>query len=751
MARFSFFERVDISEVAKQANLASYTPEIALEGLVTGVDNLRTDVYLSPRFAEMARAHIARLIVQYGNVEDLVQEDPLVRVPQPRVSNFVGRAQGPPQPIPAKPLDSGAEFKRGLVELQLSALNQAKAQGNIAIDLLARVAVLKMLRNELAAQFLQVLERCRAKLKSYEGPRTSPKGIELRDRFLKLQVAKKIVLRKAGQDLFETLREVEKESLLRMRRSLFGDVSTGTYELFLNRLLFTDDGRDDYLNAEQYVMLGNYERDPDRFQLMLEIATGFLQALELTNGSDADSAIDGLLSVPENAQELVGSGVPEDGTPRGKGQRALLVAWLQELERADVIAHVIASYEVSPLLGEYSPLINPQQLKNALISRTERKRVEQLLDEHGKVSPEKLQAAVKRVEAYGGADRAKFAGRFLSDFMRYHRDLRRLEALNSASDSVNVIANEKLRELSSINSTLYEFLLPEEQKPAEDKVIDHIILKADIRDSTMLTRTLYERGLNPASYFSLNFYEPINKLLPKYGASKVFIEGDAVILAMFEREGEQNFGVARTCMLAREMIDVVRGYNEQSQKSGLPVLELGLGICYQDSPPMYLMDGSSRIMISKALNESDRLSSCSKGARKYLANAGSLFNVFSFQTVDDADTAGIPEEFLLRYNIGGIHINAAAFTKLQQEISLETRDVLLPMLWGQERVRLYSGLVPLGSGVFHPIVVREARVAHIDARDFAVKDWTDRKYYEVCANTAVYDLVRAAARSGSTS
>ena len=31
-------------------------------------------------------------------------------------------------------------------------------------------------------------------------------------------------------------------------------------------------------------------------------------------------------------------------------------------------------------------------------------------------------------------------------------------------------------------------------------------------------RTLVSRGLNPASYFSLNFYEPINKLLPKYGA-----------------------------------------------------------------------------------------------------------------------------------------------------------------------------------------------------------------------------------------
>ena len=47
---------------------------------------------------------------------------------------------------------------------------------------------------------------------------------------------------------------------------------------------------------------------------------------------------------------------------------------------------------------------------------------------------------------------------------------------------------------------------------------------------------------------------------------------------------------------------------------------------------MYLMDGSHRIMISKALNESDRLSGCSKGARRFITRE-TPFNVFSFQTV----------------------------------------------------------------------------------------------------------------------
>ena len=157
---------------------------------------------------------------------------------------------------------------------------------------------------------------------------------------------------------------------------------------------------------------------------------------------------------------------------------------------------------------------------------------------------------------------------------------------------------------------------------------------------------------------------------------------------------------------------------------------------------MYLMDGTHRIMISKALNESDRLSGCSKGARKYLGGTGdNLFNVYSFQTVDDADTAGMPDEFLVRYNIGGIHINALAFAKLQKEISLKMHELELPMIWEKEPVKLYSGLVPLGQGIFHKIVVREGLIAHVDARDFSLKHWTEKKYYEVCVNEIVYEYL----------
>jgi hypothetical protein len=600
----------------------------------------------------------------------------------------------------------------------------------------------------MSAQFAQALERCRAQLKAYEGPRQlfANRAVEVRERFAKFQIDKKAVLRKVGQDLFSTIREIEKEAISRMRRSLFGDAESATYDLFLNRLLYTEDGRDDYLNAEQYVMLGNYERDPDRFETMQSIGCDFLRSLQLP-GVDTDEALDALLNVPENTQELFGGGTPNEASPKGKAQRGLLNAWVELLEKENVVQHVIASYEAVPLLAQYSPPINPQQLKNALISKTERTRVETLLEEHGKISPENLNSAVRKVDSCKGAERAKLAARFFADFVRFHRDLRRLEALNSAMDAVNVIGTERLKELSAINNTLYEFPLADEQKSGEEKVLRHVILKADIRESTTLTRTLSERGLNPASYFSLNFYEPINKLLPKYEASTVFIEGDAVILALFEREGERGFGVARACILAKEMIRIVSAYNEQSQKQGLPALELGIGISYQDSAPMYLMYGSQRIMISKALNESDRLSSCSKDARKFVAGKQTPFNVFSLQTVRDKDISGNPDEFLVRYNISGVLISSAAFEKLSKEISLREHQAELPTIWKEEPVRLFSGIVPLsgavtlGSSVFHRLAIREGTIPHVDARSMTVTDWTTRKYYEVCVNQEVYDLL----------
>ena len=724
--------------------LAASTPLVAVAGISVGVDNLRHDVVLSPKFAELARAQITRQLTRHGELDGVLKSD---------FQSNQGPSWMRTQAQAAHPKQDRGEWKIALGELLLASLNRAKRESNLSIDLLARLAVTKFLRVEMNLQFAQVVERCRVQSKSYDNARQQS-AVEYRERIAGFQVRKRIILRKTGQDIFETLREVEKNTLARTRRSFFGEeTSTATwlsYPLFMNRLLFSDDGRDDYLCAEHYVMLGNWDRDPDRYGRMREIASGFLRSLygEKVNAETLDS----WMNVPDNARELVGTGTPEDSSA-GVAQQDRVAAWVRLLEDERVMENVIASYYVVPLLTEYAPLINPQQLKNALVDRTECDRVERLIQEHGKLSPNNLYAGVAKVASCRGAERAKVAARFLADFFHYHRDLRRLEVLNAALDSVNLVGNERLQELSRVNGTLYEFLLPEEKGQAESgRVLRHVVMKADVRDSTRLTRTMMDKGLNPASYFSLNFYDPVNKLLQKYGAQKVFLEGDAIIVAILEREGEPSLSVSRMAVLAREIIEIVRGYNEMMQRSGMPQLELGIGITLQDSAPLYLMDGERQIMISEALNESDRLSACNKRARKVMEPQAGPFHVYAFQAAD-IDENGNPEDVTLSFNLSGIRMNEDAFKKLQQEISLEPLKVKLPASFASSdkgEYGLYSATVPVDRDIFRKIVVRESRIPRIDSADFSIKGWTERRYYEICTDAAIYAALEKRKAAGRT-
>src|SRR5215472_357618 len=275
MPRIPIFRLGGTPEKPELPNLAASTPFVSLEGLTVGVDNLRYDVVLSPRFVDLARAHIARLIARHGELEGLLgAEAPQSSQAPSWLRSQLGR--------PVKSKNDPSEWKAALTEMQVGSLNRAKKDFKLSIDLLCRLAVTKFLRAEMNLQFAHVVERCRVLLKSYDTSRQQ-RAHEYREKLAAFQVRKKIILRKTGQEIFETLREVEKSTLARTRRSLFGEETSGgayfSYPLFMNRLLFSDDGRDDYLCAEHYVMLGNWDRDPDRYGRMREIVSSFLRSL----------------------------------------------------------------------------------------------------------------------------------------------------------------------------------------------------------------------------------------------------------------------------------------------------------------------------------------------------------------------------------------------------------------------------------------------------------------------------------------
>lgn len=714
MPRIPFF-KLGPSQPLPPPRLVSYYPSLSLDGLQLGIDNQRHDVWLSPTFCKAAGAYIGARVAKFGGVESVMAVET-----SPSRSGLAKFLPGFSK--------KSTEFKPLFRELHKSLLDVAKAEGNIKIDLLGRAAILKFLRAEVSNQFAVVLDRCRATLKGYEGVRQQ-KALEYRETVASFQIAKKGILRQTGQELFRTLREIERETLATIRRAFFGETPGADYQVLLNQLIFHEEGRDSYLQAEHYVLIGGFENDPDSIGNIRSIACEFLKTASPEAENCDASVLDGWLSAPENAHELVGTGEPTE-----HAQRERLEVWIELLEREKLLELAIAAYEVVPLLPEFTPLLDPQQLKYSLVFRKDRDRVQKLVEEHGKLSFERLEAAASRVAQANAALRGKVAARFLRDFFLYYRDLRRLDVLNRAMEKINVIASERLSELSKLNGTLHQVLLADEGKSEGEKpILRHVILKADVRDSTRVTRSLLERAMNPASYFSLNFYDPVNKLLAKYRATKVFVEGDAIILALIEHEGDPGLTVSRACVLAREMMEIVGGYNHLLQRASLPALEIGIGISYQNSAPTYLLDGDHRIMISDALNESDRLSSCGKRMRKAMHGMTVPFNVYEFRASESLEAEP------MKFNVGGIRLSEPAFQRLAEEISLTSCTLDFPLLWGSEEAKFFSAVVPVSSDIFRRIVIRASRIPLVDSADFSLVQWSEASIYEVCTNPAVYE------------
>jgi hypothetical protein len=297
-----------------------------------------------------------------------------------------------------------------------------------------------------------------------------------------------------------------------------------------------------------------------------------------------------------------------------------------------------------------------------------------------------------------------------------------------------------------MNNRLYECLLKSEARPEQDQVVSHVIIKADVRGSTKMTQDLLSRGLSPASHFSLNLHEPVKRLLDRYSAKKVFIEGDAIVLAIFETEGSQSYAqaVAKACVLSRQILVVCNSYNDRAASSHLPALEIGIGVAYQGSAPTYWTDGESKIMISKALNLSDRLSGCAKLAKRMLSGQKTDFALFQFLTAMEGASAEELDEFLVRYNMNGIELNEEGFQKLSEEISLELVETSVATPWGNETAKLYWGEVPMGESVEF-LVLRKA-VARQLLPDGKIGPSSDHNYYEVCTSPALYELVSSLKR-----
>ena len=301
---------------------------------------------------------------------------------------------------------------------------------------------------------------------------------------------------------------------------------------------------------------------------------------------------------PVRSQPAAGDVSSADGESAAETRAQLLEEWVHRLEERDLLFHVLAGYEMRKISADYCPPVHLQQLKKALVQREEAKRVAQILEKFParKISMKKLEEASRAIRRRTHEETLSIGLQFAEDLMRLRRDRRNYQQVAAWMERINLVRSERARELSRANKSLYEFLHPEENRPADDPVINHVVIKADVRGSTGITKDLLARGMNPASHFSMNLHEPVKRMLERYGAAKVFIEGDAIILAIYETESTRatQRAVARACVLAREILAVTQAYNARAKTGDLPPLELGVGVAFQDSAPSLWMDADSK-------------------------------------------------------------------------------------------------------------------------------------------------------------
>ncbi len=326
---------------------------------------------------------------------------------------------------------------------------------------------------------------------------------------------------------------------------------------------------------------------------------------------------------------------------------------------------------------------------------------------------------------------------FLRDFVIFRRDLKLAYQSHFVMNSIKILLRDETIELSRSNDCLQEFVQHSERGIEKHRIRNHVIIKADLRGSTAITAQLLDQNLNPASHFSINFFQPITKLLESFGAAKVFVEGDAVILSIAEYEYApyQWLCVSLACGLARKIIQVVDTQNVQNRKHGLPELELGLGISFSDGSPTFLYDGDQQIMISPAINRADRLSSCSAILRRTTLGEQVKRGVEVVVPVDQRAIHIDRSDELLSYNVNGIELDMPAFFKLKTELALMRVGSAVPGY--SEHSVFYAGRYPDRMGRIHWLVVREAPVRLWVGNSINAEEEWGRRFYEVITDPDV--------------
>lgn len=745
MALLRFFSQQDTQRPQfKPCVQKIHYPHIDLSQCNLGIDNVRIDSYLSQKFTEQAK----------NLIHDLLEERTTTK------KRFTDK----PSDTIRKQLEL---FGQQYADILKTVIIRAKENKQINKVQLLQLSVSKFVHQTIIKSLDDILQALR---NSTMAGSQNAQSLTNYDRSKWIQNNKIRVLNQVSSELFEQMRWVESQTI-KLRTDLFGVEWSIPESMLFSQLMYTAYENDLLLN--KYVWLVDSASHPfglTQLQKTIDEALNKLIELcpiKLINNSpknyptinskvftwrDNPEAMQLLFDV-KTTESLLSKSPSETLKQQLAYQKNAIYILEQILAEMNLLLPILATYELPRLYNYYYHLFEPRVLFGYLCGEIDTQTINNKLKNLLKLKPKRksddkdlsineLSATQKRLRHALKQDKSVILCQFMQDFTRYRRDLKFQKLLQQKLESIHLLEEETYVQLSRSNGILHEFLLAEEYADETNTSIRcHVILKADLRGSTTIVSELCKRGLNPATHFSLHFFNPIRELIKDFGGEKVFIEGDAVILSFFEYQSqpEQWFAVARACGLARKMLEVVAKQNQICREQSLPILELGIGICYSADAPAFLYDDKNRIMISPAIGHADRLSSCSWKLRQLYAKKNLLTHVMVFQQPADDSFKGEKGMTTFRYNLNGVELDVAAFHKLHKEISLRSIKIKLPTVGASE---FFIGQYQDIKAQSHVVVIRRGRV-QLWQENTSEYPPTSEEYYEVVTNRKLLQAIFA--------
>lgn len=646
-------------------------------GFDVGIDNVHVDVHLSPRFRELSVLMVRNLIA-----EDLL----------------ASMHQAPVQLVSAADFE---RFRRRYMRLFESALERDRSAFSSELFVLLQLALLRWM--------LGLAERENRSLQQHyqrtppESPRHDEAHADSSHGPLELlQRQGPAINRRVLKLLFRQVRRLESGPLSKLRGSVSTDAWPFPQQAFFNPALLVPAPDDAGLLAVDYPVVRLGEDEQGRW---LQLAN---QTLVGVFGAYLPDFCRGPAS---------GEKAPRDRSSTGHGQRD---PWLLSglIGSELLLSRFLSDEEYRS--GQVSWLDEPANLRRFLHPpQTESESASRAFS-----TPE---------QASGDASPVLWPTRWASPhWQAFRRDTRALlhARLEQAGAAERIVLCYWLLTLHAEVGAALPFSL----------LVDHCVNRHPRQAlAARLTKCGVDRETGMQALDQARDGLRRMRKLPEFGAEKLFVEGDAVILALYEYASQADSAsglhpVARACSLASRILQLVARQNVQNRDAGLPELELGLGIAFSPREPHFLYDEGRRIVISPAINRADRLSSNAPALR-----AAGIFPLEKGQrvlVVRDASAAASPNDAgeLIAFNVNGIHLEQAAFFALRREISM--RQTRLSVR-GDEDALYFLGDHSDGFGREHRVAVRCASVRDWDGHAVGGVEPKHRHYFEVIADETI--------------